>query len=127
MKTPALLSALAIVLAISSCQDSEREKSLAYADAVNKIDTNKVKQLTEGIPAIDSCYYLIDTTTALVSKAIKKEMPQAKVNAIVNPMMKRYFAFYKSLSPADTLFIYNYRIKKLNELVDLQVEADKGR
>lgn len=114
-----------ITIALSSCQ-SDAHRRQALLDSTN-FDTTKTVALAKGNPALDSCLKLLDTTTAIVAKGVKKQITPAQANTQVKPMMIQYFALYKKLSPADTLLVYNYRIKKLNELVDLQVEANKAK
>ena len=64
-----------------------------------------------------------DSTYNITARAIRGKMLNKDANRQIKPLMQRYFAIYKTLKPADTLALYNYRMNQLSKLVDLKSKA----
>lgn len=124
MKIKLGVMAIAGMMAFQSCQNNSGDKA-SQTDTL-KADTTKVL-LTKKDPNIDTCMRLLDSSTIYMTKGIKGELSKEKVNEKIKPIMDKYFSLYKNLKPEDTTQVYDYRVKKLNELIDLQVKKDKGQ
>ncbi len=70
----------------------------------------------------DSAMAIMDRVNMAVGKGIKGEVSNKKVNKIIAPMMKTYDSLYRLLKPEDTLTVYQYRLDKINEMIDLQMK-----
>jgi len=104
-------------LVLYSCSSDSKKQEVAedtIAQPILQVDSSKI--------LADSAMALLVEANQYVAKGIKKEMSNNKVNEIINPLMERYFILYSKLKPEDTLRVYQFRIDKLNELIDLQME-----
>lgn len=96
-----------------------------------EITNNSVGSETSTVDS--SNIYMDSAKTALISandfveKGIKGEMTNSKARRESTPFMKKFEFYYSKLSPEDTLIIYNYRIKKMNELVDLYIKYNPSK
>jgi len=104
---------ICILVFLISCDDQAKKSSNILATR----DTS--------IVLVDSAKYFIDRANDFVIKGIKKEMKQSKVNDSLKPYMDKYFEIYKRLKPEDTLLLQEYRVKKINELIDLKLQLEK--
>ena len=90
---------------------------------------SQIKKTESKIVIIDSNQNLIDSAKSLllqsnefVKKGIKGELSNKKVNKITKPLMDKYFLVFKKINPSDTFALNEYRIRLINELVDLQLK-----
>lgn len=74
---------------------------------------------------VDSAKLLLDYANTTVASGITRKMAPEKVSEKVRQIMASYQALYMTLPPADTLDLFNYRIKKIQELIDLQKQQGK--
>ncbi|UEG53204.1 hypothetical protein LLH06_19900 [Mucilaginibacter daejeonensis] len=111
-KMPILLS-----LIVTMGCNANKTKSLS-TDTV-AVDTIKK------ISMVDSAKLMLDSSDFYMRKGVKKEMSVEATRTKVGIFMDKFFNIYGQLSPADTAEVYEYRLKSLNELIDLQVEQTK--
>ncbi len=118
MKNLARICCIAMLL---GCGNTE-QKNAVKAEMPAKPETPMVPP---ALSKTDSAKMLIDSANYWVSKGIRGEMKNTEVNKIVDPMMANFFRIYKELPPEDTAVVYKYRIMRVNELIDLQMDHDK--
>lgn len=100
----------------------------SFGIACNNKDNN-VK--TKNIIEVDSseirkseAMTLLDEANSWMEKGIKKEASKAKINDEINPRMEKYQKLLKTMNKKDSTEIQNYRIEKINELIDLQIKQN---
>ena len=92
----------------NSALDSIEEDSFGMISPVAKVNL------------VDSAQGLIDQSSKLVRKGISGELNKRTVDSLVNPIMIKYLAVFKQLSPGDSLIVHKYRQRKINELLEFQ-------
>lgn len=106
------------LLALTACNSENKTNSkveLKFED--DPIDSNSLYAAR-----VDSAKHTLDSVNFIMAKGITKTMSKKEVNNIVNPLMAKYFSLYKRLLPSDTLIVHQYRIDKINEMIDLQIK-----
>ena len=100
-------------------------------ESCNTQPNSKVNPTTDFL-AVDSSKIYIDSAKSLliqankfVEKGIKGEMNTKRVNQAINPIMAKYFSVFKKLKPEDSLVVYQFRLQKVNEIIDLQIKYAK--
>lgn len=83
-------------------------------------DTFGMATMVDTINLVDSAQGLINQSCTLVKKEISGELDKRTVDSLVNPIMMRYLAIFKKLSPEDSLIVHQYRQQKINELLEFQ-------
>lgn len=108
---------LLILFLLTSCKPNKQTQK-NNKETINKetvyVDSVKLK--------IDSAKIYLDSAHYFVIRGIKGEISMTKSNELSGPLMKNFFRIYKSLPKVDTLLLYKYRVKKVNELIDLQIQ-----
>ena len=87
--------------------------------------TNDSSSVVTSSAMVDSAKLIIDETSSIMEKGIKGKMDTAEINKQIKPLMDEYNRIYKTLSPADTLNLYAYRMKKVSEMMELQEKQNK--
>ncbi|WP_443945908.1 hypothetical protein ACJVDH_02030 [Pedobacter sp. AW1-32] len=105
---------ICIAIAFLSCK-TEKKTEKVTDSLSNQIALNR----------LDSAKLLLDYANSTVASGITHKMAPEKVTMKVRQIMASYKALYKTLPPADTLELFNYRIKKIQELVELQKKQSK--
>lgn len=111
------LALLVLPLILYGCASGSRNQDQgenSVAQSTVEVDSSKI--------FADSAMALLVEVNEYVAKGIKNEMPNEEVNSVINPKMEKYFTLYGKLKPEDTLRVYQFRIDKLNEIIDLQME-----
>lgn len=102
------------LLALTAC-NSENKTSTKVETVV--VDSNEVYAAR-----VESAKLIMDSVNVLMTKGITKTMARNEVNKKVKPLMDRYFVMFKTMRPSDTLIVHQYRIDKINEMIDLQIK-----
>lgn len=102
-----------IALLFLGC-DAPTQKSPVKADSVSTDSVTKAVR-------IDSAKRLLDSANFYMAKGIKKEMDKTEVRKHVSAIMENFQSIYKKLAPTDTLEVYQYRVDRVNEMIDLQM------
>lgn len=103
---------LALIVLLCSCNSgsSTPEKTVV-------VDSNAI--------FIDSAKYYLSKSNEFIKLGISKEMKQEAVSDSINPLMDKYFSVFKKIKAADTSMINEFRIKKINELIEYKIKFDK--
>ncbi len=104
------LLTFSMIAIISSC-NTQKSKTIQKESV---IDSNAIM--------VDSAKYYIDRSNEFVIKGMKNEIKKSKANDSVKLYMGKYFLLHKKLQPSDTLLLMDYRIKKINEIIDLKMK-----
>ncbi|QPH39559.1 hypothetical protein [Pedobacter endophyticus] len=104
--------------------------SVVFACKSNSTSNNALDSMEEdtfgmmnpiaAVNLVDSAQGLIDQSSTLVKKGISGELKKRTVDSLVNPIMVKYLAVFKQLSPSDSLIVHKYRQQKINELLEFQ-------
>lgn len=118
-----LILPLTIAVAIIGCNNEKKPTEVVERMTPEMADSliAPLVDLQRNNLLIDSAKSLIDSSNFYVAKGIENEMPNKAVNKKVEIFMDHYFRLMKEIDPQDTITVHEYRIKKLNELVELQV------
>lgn len=81
---------------------------------ITKIDSNKIR--------ITEAKAILNNANSWMEKAIKKEISKERANKEIIPLMDMYQKLLKKMNKQDSTEIQNYRIKKVNELIELQIQ-----
>ncbi|MCF2219289.1 hypothetical protein H9Q08_08225 [Chryseobacterium sp. PS-8] len=81
-----------------------------------KVDSSKIR--------MNEAKALLDNVNTWMEKGIKKSISKKKVNEEINPLMEKYQDILKKMNKEDSTEIQNYRLRKVNELIDLQMQQN---
>jgi len=110
-----ILTLLTLSVVLFSCKDSEnKNQSNEIVKTETKIDSSKIMK--------QEAINLLDEADSWVKKGVMKEISTAKVNENINPLMKKYEKILSKLNKKDSLAVQEYRIKQINEMIDLQMQ-----
>lgn len=93
----------------------------------NKDNRAKIKSTIEVDSSeirLNEAMILLNEANSWMEKGIKKEASKAKINEEINPRMEKYQKLLKRMNKKDSAEIQNYRIEKINELIDLQIQQN---
>lgn len=96
-----------------SCSNKENSNNVK---TILKVDLNEIKK-KEAIT-------ILNNVNNWMEKAVRKEISKNKVNKEINPLMEKYQKLLKDMNKQDSTEIQDYRIKKINELIDLQIQQN---
>jgi len=68
---------------------------------------------------------ILNNVQSWVKKGVTKELSSTKVNNEINPLMNKYQNLLRKMNRRDSSEIQSYRIKLINELIDLQIQQNK--
>ena len=99
---------------ISSCNNGSVENTTANNISTTVIDSSSIYK-QEAINTLNE----ID---AWMKKGVTKQASVAEVNKVVNPLMEKYTDLMSKLNLSDSTEVHEYRLKQVNEMIDLQME-----
>lgn len=111
---------LSLALLAIGCHNTNPEQG----SGGKKVD-QKTTLSSSGI--VDSTKALLDQSFALKQKYSKGEITEATFEERHKSLMTTYKVLFKSLSPADTLIISNYRTKRMQELLIDTIPSTKTK
>ncbi|OCA72491.1 hypothetical protein BBI01_10240 [Chryseobacterium artocarpi] len=105
-----------IILIISSlvavaCNDKANG---AKTEIPVKVDSSKMRK-KEAVVVLDEVQHWM-------KKGVTKKLSTNKVNKEINPLMEKYQKLLEKMNKQDSTEIQNYRVKLINELIDLQIQ-----
>ncbi|REC41779.1 hypothetical protein [Chryseobacterium sp. 5_R23647] len=102
-----LFIALSFLIVLNACEKKTNNVE------IKKVDSSKILK--------DSAIATINKANTFMIKGVKKELSKKLVNKNIEPLMEKYEVYLSKLSPSDSIFVQNHRIKLINELIDLQM------
>lgn len=110
-----ILTLLTLSVVLFSCKNSEnKNQSNEIVRTETKIDSSKIMK--------QEAIRLLNEADGWVKKGVMKEVSTSKVNENINPLMKKYEEILSKLNKKDSLAAQEYRIKQINEMIDLQMQ-----
>jgi site-specific recombinase len=106
-----ILIILIIFSAIIACNSKENN---IQKENITKIDSSNIRK--------NEAKIILNKANSWMEKAVKKEISKAKANKEINPLMEKYQELLKRMNKQDSSEIQNYRIRKINELINLQIQ-----
>ncbi|RYD79859.1 MAG: hypothetical protein EOP55_03715 [Sphingobacteriales bacterium] len=110
------LTFILLALVFASCNTKSENTTSSVHDSSSVVTSSVM---------VDSAKLIIDETSSIMEKGIKGKMDTAEINKQIKPLMAEYNRIYKTLSPADTVNLYAYRMKKVSEMMELQQKQSK--
>ncbi len=107
-----LLSVL-LICCLVSCKKTENQQIKNVKSEI-KIDSSLIKK-KEAIK-------LLNEIDGWMKKGITKELSTSKVNDKINPLMKKYELKLSELNKKDSISVQEYRLKQINEMINLQMQ-----
>ncbi|MGO4820948.1 MULTISPECIES: hypothetical protein [unclassified Flavobacterium] len=108
-----VLLVLLVTCGLISCKKSENQH-IENVKAEIKIDSSLIKK-KEAIK-------LLNEIDGWMKKGVKKELSTSKVNDKINPLMKKFELKLSELNKEDSVSVQDYRIKQINEMINLQMQ-----
>lgn len=98
---------------IAACNDKPVRAKTEMIVKV-KVDSNKIRK--------NEAVIILDEVQGFMKKGITKKLSKNKVNKEINLRMEKYQKLLTKMNKQDSTEIQNYRIKLINELIDLQLQ-----
>ncbi|AZA83329.1 hypothetical protein C1637_21630 [Chryseobacterium lactis] len=111
IKKMIILIAYSLLVACNQKEKSDRAEVIAITDS------SKIKK--------DEAVIILNNVQSWVKKGVTKELSSTKVNNEINPLMNKYQNLLRKMNKRDSSEVQNYRIKLINELIDLQIQQNK--
>lgn len=102
-----------VLVFLISCKEENKEK-LNSTEKTSIVDSSSIKK--------KEAIVILDKVNVLVKKGITNEMTNKKVNEEINPLMDDYFKLLGEMKASDSTEVENYRVKKINEIIDIKVQ-----
>lgn len=90
----------------------------------NRVVTKTDVKVDSGKIRMNEAKALLDNVNTWMEKGITKSVSKEKVNKEINPLMEKYQDILKKMNKEDSTEIQNYRLRKINEIIDLQMQQN---
>lgn len=108
-------ASLLLLIIIASCNTPPNNNtSHVNIDSLAQARMNQIQAVKD----------LLDRSTQYIKLQIDGKLSLKKAQQLNNAVMDSFYAAYKNLGPDDTLDVYNYRLQKINELIDEKVKRN---
>jgi hypothetical protein len=91
-------------------------------EKTNNVKTEITVKIDSSIIRKKEAIAILNQVQGWMEKGVTKKLSVSKVNKKINPLMDKYQNFLKKMNKQDSTEVQNYRIKLVNELIDLQLQ-----